>query len=255
MKKTLLTLTLAIATIFASAQCTPDPQYTLAGIYPDSATGLPNALVGQSYNEVITIIAPLDTSVVDPSFGTVGVTIQTIELTNVTGLPASFSYDCTPSNCTFSGGSTSCAVLSSPSPTIAELGSHQIFMYTSTIATHTILGITLPTQLDTVDYYYIEVTNATSVVNQFNDFTFELKDIFPNPVNDNAKIQFISGSSADVVFTVFNYLGEKIEERNIAANRGVNDIEINANNYANGMYLYSINNGMQIVSKRMVVAN
>ena len=38
------------------------------------------------------------------------------------------------------------------------------------------------------------------------------------------------------------------------ANRGVNDIEISAKDYANGMYLYSINNGVKIVSKRMIVA-
>ena len=156
MKKLLLTLTLAITTIFASAQCTPDSQFTLPGIYPDSATGLPSAMVGQAYNEVITIVAPLDTT---GSVGpiTVPVSVLTIKLDSVTGLPASFSYDCATANCTFAGGSTSCAVLTSPSPTVAEIGSHQIFMYTSTIATHSTLGITLPTQLDTIDYYYIKI--------------------------------------------------------------------------------------------------
>ena len=58
MKKILLTLTLALAFIGANAQCTPDPQFTLAGIYPDSATGLSTAIVGQAYDEVITIISP-----------------------------------------------------------------------------------------------------------------------------------------------------------------------------------------------------
>ena len=252
MKKILLSLTLALAFIVANAQCTPDSQFTIAGIYPDSVTGLPNAMVGQSYNEVITIIAPLDTSGLFNG-ATIPATVITIELTDVTGLPASFSYDCEGGNCTFSGGATSCAVLSSPSPTAAEIGSHQIFMYTSTMLD---IGIFIPyNQLDTIDYYYIEVTNATSVVNQFNDFTFELKDIFPNPVNNNAKIQFVSGNSADVVFTVFNHLGEKIEEKNIAASRGINNIEISANDYANGMYLYSINNGIKVVSKRMIIAN
>ncbi len=252
MKKTLLTLSLAIATIFASAQCTPDPQFTLPGIYPDSATGMPTAFVGQSYNEVITIIAPLDTSGVYNGV-VIPATVTSIELTSVTGLPASFDYDCEGGNCTFAGGATSCAVLSSPSPAASEVGLHQIFMYTTTTLD---IGLVFPyTQLDTIDYYYIEVTNATSVVNQFNDFTFELKDIFPNPVNNTSTIQFISGNSADVAFSVFNYLGEKIEERNIAASRGVNNIEINAHDYANGMYLYSINNDDKIVSKRMVIAN
>ena len=253
MKKILLSLTLAFAFIGAQAQCTPDPQFTTSGIYPDSTTwNATSAIVGQAYNEVITIITPLDTSI--ELFGlTIPVTIQTIELTNVTGLPPSFSYACANSNCIFIGGNTSCAVLSSPSPTASEVGLHQIFMYTTTTADAGLFGIQI--QEDTIDYYYINVTNATSFVNQFNDFTFELKDIFPNPVNSNSKIQFISGNSTDIVFTVFNHLGEKIEEKNIAATRGINDIEISANDYANGMYLYSINNGVQIVSKRMIVAN
>tara|TARA_B110000879_G_scaffold55347_1_gene78178 strand:+ start:67 stop:825 length:759 start_codon:yes stop_codon:yes gene_type:complete len=252
MKKFLLTLTLAIAFIGANAQCTPDAQFILPGIYPDSATGLSSAIVGQSYDEVITIISPTDTSVV--IFGqSISVTVQTIELISVTGLPASFSYDCETANCTFSGGSTSCAVLTSASPTVAEVGLHQIIMNTTTTVDAGLFGI--QTQDDVIDYYYINVANTTSVINRFNDFTFELKDIFPNPVNSNAKIQFISGNSADVVFTVFNHLGEKIEEKYIAASCGVNNIEVSANDYANGMYLYSINNGVQIVSKRMIIAN
>ena len=126
-------------------------------------------------------------------------------------------------------------------------------MYTTTTVDAGLFGT--QTQNDTIDYYYINVTNTTSTVSQFNDFTFELKDVFPNPVNSNSKIQFISGNSTDIVFSVFNHLGEKIEERNIATTRGVNNIEISASNYANGMYLYSINNGIQIVSKRMIIAN
>jgi hypothetical protein len=252
MKNFFLTLTLAFAFVGAQAQCTPDPQFTIAGIYPDSATGLPNAMVGQAYNEVITIISPVDTSTVILG-QTISVTIQTIELTSVTGLPPSFSYDCATTNCIFAGGSTSCAVLTSAGPTSAEIGSHQVIMNTTTTVDAGLFGI--QTQNDVVDYYYINVSNATSVINQFNDFTFELKDIFPNPLNSNAKIQFISGISADVVFTVYNNLGKKIEERNIAASRGVNNIEISAKDYANGMYLYSINNGIQLVSKRMIIEN
>jgi hypothetical protein len=256
MKKILLTLTLAFAFIGAQAQCTPDPQFTTAGIYPDSTTwNATSAIVGQAYNEVITIITPLDTSA--ELFGlTIPVTIQTIELTNVTGLPTSFSYACANSNCIFIGGNASCAALSSPSPTASEVGLHQIFMYTTTTADAGVFGIQL--REDTIDYYYINVTNTTSTtstVNQFNDFTFEMKDVYPNPINEQSKIQFITGEPKDVVFSVFNYLGEKMDEQIIAANRGVNDIFINANNYPNGMYLYSINNGKKMISKRMVIAN
>ena len=254
MKKILLTLTLAFAFIGADAQCTPDPQYTLAGIYPDSSVGMPAALVGQAYNEVITIITPVDTNVIFSGLP-INVDIIDIALDSVNGLPANFAYDCAAPNCVFLGGSTTCAVLySTINPTSADVGLYQIFMYTTTIADAGVFGP--QPQSDIIDQYYIDIIdNTTSTMNQFDNFTFELKDIYPNPVNDQSKIQFITGEPKDVVFSVFNYLGEKMDEQIIAANRGVNDIFINANNYPNGIYLYSINNGEKIISKRMVIAN
>ena len=253
MKKTLLTLSLAIATIFASAQCTPDAQFSAPGIYPDSATGLSPAYVGQAYNEVITIITPLDTSVVYAG-NTIAVTILTIELTSVTGLPASFSYDCEGGNCTFDGGATSCAVLSSSSPDVSELGLHQIIMNTTTTAD---AGIVIPIeQDDVIDYYYIEVLNGTtSTLNQFSDNSFELKAAFPNPTVNNAKIQFISGTPEAVTFKVYNLLGEEIESQFINSQRGVNTINVNTTSYSEGMYLYSINNGKEVLTKRMIIKN
>ena len=253
MKKTLLTLSLAIATIFASAQCTPDSQFSAPGIYPDSVTGLSLAYVGQAYNEIITIITPLDTTVMYNGIP-IAVTIQTIELTSVTGLPASFSYDCEAGNCSFTGGATSCAVLSSGQVLISELGLHQIIMNTTTTAD---AGIGIPiTQDDVIDYYYIEVLNGTtSTLNQFNDLTFDLKGVFPNPVVNNAKIQFISGTPEAVTFKVYNLLGEEIEYQFINSQRGVNTIIVNTTSYSEGMYLYSINNGKEVLTKRMIIKN
>ena len=257
MKKTLLTLALAFAFIGAQAQCTPDPQFTLPGIYPDSSVGMPNASIGQAYNEVITIIVSTDTLVDNPIIPGTTITVDIVDITldSVNGLPANFTYDCLAPNCAFLGGSTSCAVLSSTiNPTVADIGSYPIAMYITAQVDAGLLGIFFEPLV--IDYYYIDIIdNTTSTINQFDNFTFELKDIFPNPVNDQSKIQFITGEPKDIVFFVFNYLGEKMDEQIIAANRGVNDIFINANNYPNGMYLYSINNGEKIISKRMVIAN
>ena len=64
MKQLLLSFSFLTLLVFgASAQCTADPQYTEGGVYPDSATGLSPAYVGQTYNEVITVIVPVDTTI------------------------------------------------------------------------------------------------------------------------------------------------------------------------------------------------
>ena len=119
MKKILLTLTLALAFIGAQAQCTPDPQYTAVGIYPDELIGLSPATVGIAYNQNITIIVPSDTVYLGFS-----VIIDKIDLTSVTGLPTSFSYSCDPPSCSFPGGTIKCAALSSAAPTSSEIGLH-----------------------------------------------------------------------------------------------------------------------------------
>ena len=256
MKKTLL-LIFTFATLLAYSQngCSPDPQFTAAGIYPDSATGLSIGVVGQAYSENITIVTPLDTVVANPLGGTMTVTIDNIDLTSVTGLPNNFTYACDPPNCSFPGGTIECAELyTTVNPTMADVGLYPIVFETTThVSGVPIIGTT--TQNDVIDYYYIEiVANTTSVFNQYYNHTFELRDVFPNPVNDQARIQFITGNANEVTFSVFNLLGEEVEKRIIAANRGVNDIVFNTSNYSSGVYMYSINNGQNIITKRMIIA-
>ena len=148
MKKILLTLVLTIATIFASAQCMPDLQFTDAGIYPDSATGLVNAFVGQNYSQNITIITPLDTSVA--SLGGITVTIDSINLTSVTGLPPNFAYTCDPPSCSFPGGTIKCAELySTINPTLSDIGLYNITFETKTYVIAPIVGAI--TQDDVID--------------------------------------------------------------------------------------------------------
>ncbi len=249
MKKTLLTLTLALAFIGAQAQCTPDPQYTAVGIYPDELIGLLPATVGIAYNQNITIIVPSDT-VADVFGQMVPVTIDKIDLTSVTGLPSSFSYSCDPPSCSFPGGTTKCAALSSPSPTLSEIGLHQIIFETTTT-----VGGGLLTQDDVIDYYYLQVSGITSTINQFDNTTFELKEVYPNPVSNQAKIQFVSGTPENITFKIYNLLGEEIESQLISSSKGVNTINLNTSSYSKGIYLYSINNGNKVLTKRMIIKN
>ncbi len=252
MKKIILVFTLVVSCLNINAQCVPDPLYTTSGIYPDSATGLPAGIVGQAYNEVITIITPLDT-VVTYLGTTLSVTIVSVTLDSVNGLPNNITYDCAVQNCVFPGGSTSCAVLySTTNPTAADVGVYPIMIYTTSVVNAGTWG-TLPVN-DSIDYYYVEIkNNVTSVVNYFDDLTFELKGAFPNPANDKTRIQFISGSLKKIEFTVYNVLGEQMEHRLISANRGVNEIELLTSGYSEGIYFYAINNGDDIISKRMIV--
>ena len=262
MKNLLLTLMLAVLTTFTYAQlgCSPDPQFIAPGIYPDTATGLSDAFVGQSYSENITIIVPVDTPVdAGPPFGNVVADFVSIELTNVTGLPPNFTYACDPPNCIFPGATTKCAeVYSTTDPTISDIGFYPI---TFECIAHLEAPVPVIGTIN-VDCTYVEsgysieiVDNMTSVINQFNSQTFELRSPTPNPVIKQAQIQFVLGESDDIVFSIYNLLGKQVYLRKIKANRGLNTVDVNTSSYSEGLYLYSINNANAVLTKRMIVKN
>jgi hypothetical protein len=255
MKKLILSIT-AIAGFLLTgySQCTPDPQFTAAGIYPDSATGLSSAWVGYSYEQIITIVTPSDTTVDVPLIGLSSVTIDNIDLTSVTGLPANFAYECDPANCSFPGGSVKCARLYSTSnPLATDVGLYPIVFETTTYVSNVpIIGST--TQDDVIDYYFIEILDSGAVnVQTYDSESFELKTIFPNPVVDNSKIQFISGKSQNVTFTVMNVLGKTMVNKSISAKKGVNELTISSSDFSNGIYLYSITADGKTSTKRMII--
>lgn len=260
MRKLLLVLTFAFVTIFANAQstmgCAPESQYTAAGIYPDTATGLAPGYVGESYTENITVITPTDTTV-DVLGTMVSVTIDSIVLTSVTDLPPNFSYACNPPSCGFPGGTAKCAELySTIDPVQADIGVYNIIFETTSYASNVPFLGTM-TQDDVIDYYYIEIfpEMTTSTINKFDNTTFELKGSYPNPVVNQAKIQFISGTPESIVFKIYNLLGEEIDSQIISSSRGVNTIYLNTSSYSEGIYLYSIKNGNKLLTKRMLVSN
>ena len=160
MKKLLLTLTLAFTFVAVHAQCTPDPQYVLPGTYP--TIGLADGFVGQAYNEVITVITPLDTTILISGI-LLPVTIIDISLDSVIGLPANFTYSCDPLNCSFPGGSSGCvSIFSTSNLTVADTGLYHLYFYTTTTVDAGFAGI--QTQNDVIDHYYIEILNNTNIL-------------------------------------------------------------------------------------------
>ena len=184
MKQLLLSFSFLTLLVFgANAQCTPDPQYTVGGVYPDSATGLAPAYVGQTYNEVITVVVPVDTTImVGPIPFTL--TFDSVVVSDWQGLPSGFTVDYYSPNNTFSpidqgcfeGAQTGC-ILISGNPTTAAVGSYQQIISTGAYSTpNSPLGE--PT-LTLVDYYYIHIIDANGI----GGITKSKFALFPNPAN------------------------------------------------------------------------
>jgi len=245
--KKLLYLAFALAitglTFDASAQCTPDPQYTAAGVYPDSATGLPTAVAGVAYSEVMTIVVPVDT-VLPPV--PIPVAVDSIVITDVMGLPNGFTYTCAVPNCAFPGGQSNCLVLEG-NPVLADTGSYPLTVVLAGYAAGT--GIPIP---GTVDFYTLNI-DATVGYGNVELEQFSLRQNYPNPVTENSSIRFNAPVNGNYQFEVIDMLGKTIESRSVIAQAGSNVIRVNANDYGKGVYMYSLTNGVQKLTRRMIV--
>lgn len=247
MKRLLLILTVLIGAQTAYGQCTPDPQYTAPGIYPDSATGLAPAFVGMQYEEIVTAVVPMDTLVeIIPGFPQT-VTIDSINVDNITGLPPGFAYECVSPTCSFPGGTSGCMrIYSISNPTIADTGRYYL---TIDLTAYSIIS-----QSSQVGYYYIDVIDSSQLsTSNIEGERIEMKQNSPNPVADVTYIDYVSGTNTSVKFTVTNLLGEVVHTREYKANRGNNRIKYDASALNAGIYLYTIDNGNVVYGKKMIV--
>ena len=249
MKQLLLTFLAICIALSSYSQCTPDPSITSPGIFPDEITNLDEAFVGQAYSTQIDVLTPLDTTYLG-----LNVTIINIDLTSITGLPNNFTYTCNPPNCSFPGGTYACAeIYSTSNPTQADIGYYPLIMTTEAFVDIPLLPNL--SQIDTVDYFFIDISNATATLEYLNSSTFKILDVFPNPVSDNASFQFVHGKREIVSFYVLDILGNIVYEKKINSNYGINKFNIDISKLSSGLYTYCFKNSTNLISKKLVVSN
>lgn len=238
MKQLLLLSSFVFLTAAAWSQCTPDPQYTSPGVYPDSATGLAPGVVGQPYNELITIIVPVDTSVTIGGFPFTFV-FDSVVVSDWQGLPNGFTYSCYDGNnttspvdqCAFEGNTTGCIAITG-TPTAAEIGSHQQIITTQAYTTpNNPMGE--PTET-IVDYYYIHITADTADVPMLTKSKFL---VYPNPGKDVVTINGLNDIDLEsIVVLDMNGKAHAIFTEAIGAS-----LDMDINQLESGMYFIQVN--------------
>ncbi len=83
---------------------------------------------------------------------------------------------------------------------------------------------------------------------------YELSQNYPNPFNPSTTIRFSVPESSFTNLTIFNSLGEKIEELvNEVKEPGVHSIQFNAQDLSSGTYIYRIITNDYVQTKKMVL--
>lgn len=76
--------------------------------------------------------------------------------------------------------------------------------------------------------------------------------LYPNPASTSVNVLINETSQKDVVVTISDILGNKIETFKFKAGEAIN-IDLSTLNLRNGMYLFKIESGDDVWLKRLVV--
>lgn len=258
MKKILLFFLFFAATQIAMAQdCEPDPQYAdaPAGVYPlpdtvDSPTSsLPTGFENQPYELVFTAVVP-DTVVIAlaPDSPPSVLDIDNVTLISIDNLPPGLSATCNPDTCVFLDESQGCVIISG---TPTQSGVYSLIVNTTVGVGVAMLPVTFPGLLAAGEYKII-IEEGVSVDEPISN-VIGLGQNAPNPFSDMTEIQVDTKQSGKFEFKVYNIIGKLLHEEEVNLSAGRNAITFNGGKLHSGMYFYSLGQGNDRVTRRMVV--
>jgi hypothetical protein len=270
--KKIYALILAISSLFAFAQapttCSIDPAFLAmnkAGIWPDSATNFIQGTVGVAYGQNITVRVPKDTVQSSITFCFNRIELSTPASYTNFNLPPGLSFLAGPTVTTaagvnkFPGNASSCAVISG-TPTTAGT-------YTVQFKVQPYLSLSVGpcpstpnytggsssiSPATTLAYYIIKINAAVGIKEEINSKSLNVTNV-PNPFSGITTIKFAVKDEAPAKISVYNLLGDKIFEDKVKTVYGDNSYELNASNWSNGMYLYTIQYKDFSETKRMII--
>ena len=276
MKKSLLILTLCFSYFFSYGQCTLDLQYqdSMYNIWPDTLQNLPHVTQGVSYYTQIDIKTP--TTLIEASGGDSSQTVidtlgtqfyvgdwpvDSLILVETIGAPNGIVLDCNTPNCAYQGDVVGCANVYGTTNDPVGIYPITIVVNVYTHGSITVFGFPVPVETDlysstgsyeTIEGYNI-VVNSLTGVETFHQDDFVLFQNVPNPFSEFTNIQFNSPNSDNVIFEVVDMFGRIVYTQSISTKIGLNTYQFN-HDLSSGIYMYSINNRKEIISKRMLVA-
>lgn len=252
--------------------CSMNPTYLAvpkAGVFPDSVTNFISGTVGEPYRQDITVKVPDDTTALGITF-----CFSRFELKSSTnpatvnfGLPPGLSLS-GPSTATagvysFPAAANNCAVIYGTPTTAGSYTLHlQVDPYgsiknpfgscPSPIVPSS--GSLSPNGPIFLNYYIINIASAVGIGEYEKDGVGLLQNN-PNPFSGKTTIKYYVQSEDKATLMVYNALGALVYSQDAKTQVGENKFEINAENWTNGVYFYSVKFKNSVSTKRFMVNN
>jgi Secretion system C-terminal sorting domain len=247
MKQTILIAVLGLVGSAATGQCTPDPLYTdsVYGVWPDTTENFAPGVLNVLYSDTLNILVPSNAGLIDPDYE--GVTIDSVALVSVDNLPPGLSVICnsqTGAQCTFLSSQLGCGLIEG-TPTTAG-----VYDMTINVIAYAFAGFVQVEQ--PFVGYRITVAEDNSGIDALSIKPAEVRAV-PNPAIGSTNFLFNLQRAGKARVQVYNLVGEKLWERNVAGKAGQNTVPYDATELESGVYLYTVEAGGHSFTGRLVV--
>lgn len=244
MRKVLLLLLLvgSCGLIQAQSACNPNFLYVLAGLpglWPNPQMGpLPDGDINQPYSETITVIVPADTTINTAQFGlpfgTITVSINSLDVTGVTGLPTGMNYACDQATCSWGNSSNGCFKISG---TPTQGGQFVVGVLTSLNINVPNLG---PFQTPAAPANYDLFVADPNSITDLRELGYTIETPAPSPTTGRTTLRYTTPAATTVTLQISDITGRKVFETAQIAASGDNSFQLDAAQWAPGLYLCSL---------------
>ena len=259
MKKLAILMVVAL-TAFAGtaiAQCSPNPAFTSAGIFPLPSSPLPTGTVGTAYAQVLTVNVPQDTTInlsalIGFPVPPVNVVVNSQTIGAITGLPAGLTGTSNPVSGILAGGASGCIDIAGTPTTSGQY----------VIQIPTTLNITVPGSVPIIGGtnqdipspvpYNMEVAGTVAIADG-NIPEFSLAQNAPNPAHDVTIIKYAVRELSNVALEVMDLQGRTVYQTQADAVVGWQQFRLDLSTFPSGIYLYRLSNGTQSLVNKMLV--
>lgn len=236
------------------------------GVWPDSATNFVSGTVGVPYVQNLTVKVPKDT-VQNP----VRICFTRFEVSSPSGvtnynlppglmLSSSTASVVSGSKLVFGGNANNCGSIYG-TPTTA--GTYTLQLKVDAYGNPGLVSSTCPNSpnissgssitTQTLKYYIIRINPAPVGLKELGKDKFSMLQNEPNPFSGSTTIRYAVEDQDVATLTVYNALGAIVHREAAKTTAGENAFEVNASNWASGMYIYTIKYKEQVNTKRLMV--
>ncbi|MFK7933299.1 MAG: T9SS type A sorting domain-containing protein [Saprospiraceae bacterium] len=213
------------------------------------------AVIGEPYEFTFTLK-------IDSTYEVAGIgqlEVDSIAVIGVNGLPEGIDFECGAEDCLYLRNTVSCFILQGTPEANNPVQDYSltldVIIYTSIIE----IPLTLPDNTVAPGEYNLSLVADSAdasclTTSTDNPLARQLSlQNQPNPFSGTTTIAVNALTAGDFTFEVRDLLGQQVYQREIRLQNGENAFDYNAADLPKGLYLYSISDGENVVSQKMMV--